>query len=94
MQYFVYIMSNKPHGTLYIGVTNNLIKRVFQHKIGLQSGFTKKYKLKMLVYFECYADINFAIQREKNLKHWSKEWKRILIEKMNPQWLDLYEDLL
>jgi putative endonuclease len=94
MQYFVYIMTNKLRGTLYIGVTNDLVRRVFQHKAGLQDGFTKKYKLKTLVYFECYEDVHFAIQREKNLKHWSKEWKIILIEKMNAQWLDLYPQLV
>jgi putative endonuclease len=94
MQYFVYIMTNKLRGTLYIGVTNDLVRRVYEHKSGLQDGFTKKYKLKTLVYFECYEGVHFAIQREKNLKHWSKEWKIILIEKMNPEWADLYPQLI
>ncbi|MDP5370169.1 MAG: GIY-YIG nuclease family protein [Pseudomonadota bacterium] len=94
MQYFVYIMSNKLRGTLYVGVTNDLVRRVYEHKTLVCDGFVKKYKLKKLIYFECYENINLAIQREKNLKHWSKEWKIILIEKMNPEWTDLYLQLI
>ena len=94
MTYFVYIMSNKLRGTLYIGVTNDLVRRVYEHKTLAYDGFVKKYKLKKLVYLECYENINLAIQREKNLKHWSKEWKIILIEKMNPEWTDLYLQLI
>ena len=87
-------MTNKPNGTLYVGVTNDIIRRIYEHKSGVIDGFTKKYNLKMLVYFECYEEVLFAIQREKNLKHWSKNWKIELIEKMNPEWRDLYGDLL
>ncbi|MEI8295151.1 MAG: GIY-YIG nuclease family protein [Alphaproteobacteria bacterium] len=93
MKYFVYIMTNKPEGVLYVGVTNDLIRRVYEHKETYQDGFTKKYRLKMLVYYEYTDDISAAIQREKNLKHWVREWKIALIEKMNPQWRDLYEDI-
>lgn len=87
-------MTNKLQGTLYVGVTNNLIRRVYEHKNEIVRGFTKKYKLKTLVYFECYDDINFAIQKEKNIKHYSRLWKTDLINKVNPQWLDLYKDLI
>lgn len=84
MPYFVYIMSNKLRGTHYIGVTNDLVRRIYDHKTLAWDGFVKKYKLKKLIYFECYENINFAIQRAKNLKHWSKEREIILIEKINP----------
>jgi putative endonuclease len=87
-------MTNKPNGTLYIGVTNDLVRRVYEHKSGMHDGFTKKYKLRVLVYFECYDDVLFAIQREKTLKHWVNEWKTKLIEKSNPEWRDLYSELL
>ncbi len=94
MQYFIYIVTNKPKGTLYVGVTNDIIRRIYEHKTGVIDGFTKKYNLKILVYFECYEEILFAIQREKNIKHWSKKWKIELIEKMNPEWRDLYSSLV
>ena len=90
MNSFVYIMSNKPKGTLYIGVTSNLARRVYEHKCGLVDGFTKKYQLKTLVYYEIHDDIRIAIQREKSLKRWLRSWKIDLIEQMNPQWEDLY----
>ena len=90
---FVYIMANKPRGTIYTGVTCNLIRRVYEHKNGLQEGFTRKYGLKMLVYYEGTNNIRSAIQREKNLKHWIREWKIALIEKMNPQWEDLSKNM-
>ena len=93
MQYFVYIMSNKPHGILYIGVTNDLIRRVYQHKNGLIEGFTKKYQLKQLVFFEGADDIFYTIKREKILKLWRRDWKIALIEKFNPEWKDLYANL-
>ena len=93
MPYYIYIMTNKPNGTLYVGVTGDLVRRVFEHKTEAIDGFTKKYKLKMLVYYECYDYVDFARQREKNIKHWSNKWKVELIEKMNPQWMDLYNDL-
>ncbi len=91
--YFVYILTNKPRGTLYVGVTNDLIRRVFEHREGTVPGFTKRYGLKQLVYFEKYDDPNIAIQREKNIKHWSRGWKLDLIAGANPQWRDLYADI-
>jgi len=92
--YYVYIMASKKNGTLYIGVTNNLIKRVYEHKNDLVEGFTKKYCVHNLVYYEQTEDIKSAIQREKNLKKWKRQWRIELIEKMNPNWNDLYYDLL
>ncbi len=94
MKYFVYIMADKPDGLLYTGVTNDLIRRVYEHKEGAVEGFTKKYCLKMLVYYEGTDNIRSAIQREKNLKHWVHKWKVALIENMNPEWRDLYKDLI
>jgi len=90
----VYIMTNRPNGTLYVGVTSNLIQRAYQHREGLVAGFTKTYGLKRLVYFEQYDDIRNAIQREKNMKHWPRVWKVRLILKENPTWRDLFEELV
>ncbi len=87
--YFVYILSNKKRGTIYIGVTNNLIRRLYEHKNGLIDGFTKRYNIKTLVYFEMTFDIKSAIEREKKLKKWNRAWKIALIEKANPEWEDL-----
>jgi len=92
--YYVYILASKRNGTLYIGVTNNLIRRVYEHKNDLINGFTKKYKVHMLVYYEHANDIYSAIQREKSLKKWERKWKIELIETMNPDWHDLYEELV
>jgi len=92
-QYFVYILSNKRNGTLYVGVTNNLQRRVYEHKNKLVDGFTKKYGLDKLVYFEETNDIRVAIEREKQLKHWERKWKMELIEKDNPEWEDLTKSL-
>ena len=92
-QYYVYILASKKNGTLYIGVTNNLKRRVGEHKSGIVEGFTKKYILNRLVYFEIHNDINGAILREKRLKKWNRNWKIRLIEEMNPEWNDLYDDL-
>ena len=92
--YHVYILSSKFNGTLYIGVTNNLIKRVYEHKNNLVEGFTKKFKIHNLVYFEEFNDIKEAILKEKQLKRWKRTWKINLIEKDNPKWKDLYQDLL
>ena len=92
--YYVYILASKRNGTLYIGVTNNLIRRVYEHRNDLINGFAKKYKVHMLVYYEHTNDINSAIQREKRLKKWKREWKIELIETMNPDWHDLYEELV
>lgn len=91
--YYVYILANKINGTLYTGVTNDLIKRVYEHKNNLIKGFTKRYCVHKLVYFEETNDINSAIKREKQLKKWNRVWKLELIEKYNPNWKDLYEML-
>ena len=90
----IYILTNRPNGTLYIGVTSNLIQRVWQHREGVVPGFTKRHGLKRLVYFEAYDDISVAIQREKNVKHWPRTWKVRLILASNPEWRDLYETLI
>ncbi len=88
--YWVYILANKIGGTLYIGVTNDLVRRVFEHKSKFVDGFTQKYDVARLVHFEQFDDIEFAIRREKRLKKWTREWKIQLIEKDNPNWDDLY----
>jgi len=93
-QYYVYILASKKYGTLYIGVTNNLLKRVHEHKNDLVGGFTQKYHVHILVYFEVYSDILDAITREKRMKKWKRQWKIELIEKSNPQWRDLYSDIM
>ena len=92
--YFVYILASSKNGTLYIGVTNDLERRVSEHREGLIPGFTQKYGVKMLVYFEEYGDIDLAIQRETRLKKWKRRWKMELIEKTNPEWRDLYETII
>jgi len=89
-QYYVYILASKPKGTLYIGVTNSLAHRVWQHKRGLVEGFTKRYGVHRLVYYEVFARPGEAIQREKRLKKWNRAWKIRLIESTNPEWEDLY----
>ena len=94
MQYYVYILASKRNGTLYIGVTNNLLKRVYEHKCGLVKGFTKKYNVHALVYYEAVSDIESAIEREKRLKKWNRQWKMRLIEENNFQWQDLYLELI
>ncbi|OGE75719.1 MAG: hypothetical protein A3C85_04640 [Candidatus Doudnabacteria bacterium RIFCSPHIGHO2_02_FULL_48_21] len=92
--YYVYILASKRNGTLYTGVTDNLIKRIWQHKNDLAEGFTKKYKVHMLVYYEDTPDVMSAITREKQLKAWKRQWKIDLIEKNNPGWRDLYSELI
>ena len=87
--YFVYILASQKNGTLYIGVTNNLKRRIIEHKMGAVKGFTQTYEVDKLVYFEEYHDINDAIHREKCLKKWKREWKIKLIEESNPNWSDL-----
>ena len=87
-------MTNKKDGTLYIGVTSNLVKRVYEHKNQLTDGFSKKYNTKNLVYYEVYDDINEAIKREKQLKKWNRDWKIKLIEDFNSEWKDLYEEII
>ena len=89
----VYFVTNKPNGILYVGVTSDLVKRVYEHRTVAVPGFTKRYGLKTLVYFEVFDDIQSAIQREKNVKHWSRAWKVRLVHQNNPQWLDLYDTL-
>ena len=91
---WVYIMTNAPNGTLYVGVTSDLARRAWEHREGLVDGFTKRYGLKRLVYAERHDDIQLAIQREKLLKHWSRSWKVQLILRENPEWEDLYDRLL
>ena len=94
MQPCVYIMANQRNGTLYIGVTSNLVKRVWEHKQGLAEGFTKKYKLHTLVWYEHHTSMESAIHREKTLKHWHRIWKIRIIEQMNPDWQDLYNEVV
>ncbi|MCK5466384.1 GIY-YIG nuclease family protein [Candidatus Parcubacteria bacterium] len=91
--YYIYITASKRNGTLYIGVTSDLKKRIYEHKEILIDEFTKKYKVNKLVYFETTNDINSVIQREKQMKKWKREWKLKLIEKGNPCWIDLYDNL-
>ena len=91
-RYSVYIMASRRNGTLY-GVTNNLSSRAFQHRNGVGSQFTAKYGVKLLVWYEHYADVREAIAREKQLKKWERRWKLELIEEFNPNWADLYETL-
>jgi putative endonuclease len=91
---FVYIMTNRRNGILYVGVTSNLPSRAYQHREGVVDGFTKRYGLKQLVYYESFDDIRLAIQREKTMKHWPRAWKVRLIHEMNPQWNDLSATLM
>ncbi len=93
LRYYVYIMASDS-GTLYIGFTNNLIRRACEHQNGFFSGFTKKYKCHKLIHFECFFDVNEAIAREKQLKHWNRSKKVVLIKKTNPTWSDLSSKLL
>jgi putative endonuclease len=92
--YFVYILSNKKNGTLYIGVTSNLIKRIWEHKTKIVKGFTEKYNIDKLVYYEQTENVMSALEREKQLKKWKTTWKIKLIEKNNSKWRDLYFDLI
>jgi len=92
-RFFVYIMANKRNGTIYIGVTNNLTRRVYEHREGLVKGFTSRYGLKMLVYYEVFDSVSCAIQRETSLKRWPRRWKLNLIEATTPQWKDLGEEV-
>ena len=91
--YFVYVLASKKNGVLYIGVTNNLKRRIYEHKHDLIKGFTNKYKVHSLVFYEVHNDIKYAIFREKQIKKWKRQWKIDLIEKENPQWQDLYDRL-
>jgi putative endonuclease len=94
-KYFcVYILASQKNGSLYIGVTSELVKRIWQHKNKLVEGFTKRYKIDRLVYYEMHTNAVSAIQREKQIKKWNRQWKLRLIEETNPTWRDLYEDVI
>jgi putative endonuclease len=93
MTAFVYMMTNRRNGVLYTGVTTNMPRRAYEHREGLIDGFTKRYGLKLLIYYESFDDVRDAIQREKNIKHWPRAWKVRLIHGFNPEWADLYESL-
>lgn len=90
-QHYIYLITNKKNGTLYIGVTRDLKKRIWQHKNQIVNGFSKRYNLKRLVYYEIYDDYWIAAEREKCMKKWNRDWKITLIEKENPEWNDLYD---
>ena len=92
-QFYVYMLASKRNGTLYLGVTSDILKRVWQHKNGLVEGFTKKYGIERLVYYENHKDAENAIKREKQLKKWRRAWKLELIEEKNSEWRDLYADI-
>jgi putative endonuclease len=91
--YWVHILASALGGTLYIGVTNDLVRRIYEHRMGFADGFTKKYEIHRLVYFEQYNDVEIAIRREKRLKKWNRAWKIRLIEDSNPDWIDLYPQI-
>ena len=92
--YYVYILASKRNGTLYIGVTNDLVRRVWEHKNDFVKGFTQKYRVHNLVHYEQTENIEAAIQREKRLKFWNRKWKIRLIEEGNPEWRDLYSEIV
>ena len=92
-QYYVYMLASRPGGALYVGVTNDLVKRVYEHKNRMIAGHTKQYGIDRLVYFEVYSAARDAIQREKNIKHWPRAWKTRLITRSNAAWRDLYEEI-
>jgi len=90
----VYMLASKPNGTLYVGVTSDLVKRVWQHKNNQLEGFTKKYKVHLLVWYEKHVTMDSAILREKHIKKWNRQWKIQLINELNPTWRDLYPEIL
>jgi putative endonuclease len=94
VSYWVYVLASKPRGTLYVGVTNDLIRRVAEHRDELVPGFTKTYGVKMLVYFEEHASVLEAIEREKRIKRWARAWKIELIREKNPDWRDLFDEIV
>jgi putative endonuclease len=94
MAYYVYMLASRPRGTLYIGITGDLVRRVWEHRCGAVPGFTSRYGVERLVRFEVFADVRAAIQREKTLKHWLRAWKIALIERANPTWHDLWEEIV
>jgi putative endonuclease len=94
VSYWMYILASRPRGTLYVGVTNDLVRRVAEHRDGLVPGFTKTYNVKVLVYFEEYESVLEAIKREKQVKRWARSWKIELIREKNPEWHDLFDDIV
>jgi putative endonuclease len=92
--YFVYLTASKPNGTLYLGVTRDLVRRTYQHRTKANNGFTARYGVNRLVWFEAHSDVEAAILREKEIKKWRRAWKLALIEKANAQWRDLYEEIV
>ncbi|MFI4937722.1 MAG: GIY-YIG nuclease family protein [Candidatus Berkiellales bacterium] len=92
-EYYVYLLTNKRNGTLYTGSTSDLVKRVWEHKNKVIEGFTAQYEVARLVYYEICDDINSAIERENQIKRWRRKWKLELIEKQNPHWVDLYQEI-
>ena len=93
MPYYVYLLASQRNGTLYLGVTNDLVRRVYQHRTKATPGFTSRYGVARLVWFECYDDPTTAIAREKDIKKWRRAWKLRMIEETNPQWCDLYDEI-
>jgi putative endonuclease len=92
-EYYVYFLASRPGGAIYVGVTNDLIRRTYEHRTSAVKGHTKRFNIKQLVYFEAYGDIRDALQREKNIKHWPRVWKTRLIVEQNPSWRDLYDEI-
>ena len=92
--YFVYIITNRRYGTLYVGVTRDLVRRVYEHRSGFVEGFSKRHDLKLLVWYEAHEDVRAAIAREKLIKKWHRDWKINLIQATNPEWRDLYETIV
>jgi putative endonuclease len=93
-QYYVYILASKKNGTLYIGVTSDLVKRIYEHKQNLIDGFSKEYNVHSLVYYELHQEVEEAILREKQMKKWNRKWKMRLIEEKNHEWKDLYNEVV
>ena len=92
--YYVYIITNKRYGTLYVGVTSDLVRRVYEHRSGFVEGFSTRHDLKLLVWYEAHENVNAAITREKRIKKWHRDWKINLIQALNPEWRDLYETIM
>jgi putative endonuclease len=92
--FYVYLLASKPYGTLYVGVTSDIIKRVFEHKSKAVPGYTARYGVDKLVWYEAHDSVDAAIRREKQIKGWKRDWKFNLIERANPHWIDLYRDLV
>jgi len=93
-QYYVYILASRPGGAIYVGITSDLVRRVYEHKSKIIKGHTLQYRINRLVYFEVFSTARNAIQREKNIKHWPRAWKTRLIAQGNPSWNDLYDDIV